>query len=122
MKQNLENLTDKLIGERGYARIFSKMPFPGTADTFIETVRQDLTNGGLNGISAAELGPVLEEIEKLEQTINVGRDEIIARLCKPVAGPGSATGIFRDLVAICLAIVIRKRFEGAPGVPPYTQS
>lgn len=115
MRKYIVDLTDQLIGRNGYDR----PPFNLLNHSqFVQCIKEDLWLGG----DVSEMNP--ETLGKIMGSLEIG--DVVAskaELLGALSFSGSCEDLLRELVALCLAFVIRDRLDpglhSSPSIPPY---
>jgi hypothetical protein len=118
MRKYIVDLTNELIAKNNYARSFKTTFLGKERKSFLHFVKNDLNFGAVNEMSPATLGKIMCSFE-------VG-DVAAEHPGKGVPFSGDCEVMFREMVALCLAYVIRDRLdpneqEGC-GIPLYKAS
>jgi len=115
MRPYIVNLTDNLIGKYRLDDVFKRM---GDRDEFLEHVRFDLESIDVKDMKPETLGKIMCSFE-------VGDVAAVKReLFQEVSFAGDCGEMLRELVALCLAYVIRERLEPITerGIAPYCRA
>jgi hypothetical protein len=114
MRKYIVDLTDNFIGKNNYVRTFKTL----NKKMFLGFVKNDLYCGEVKKMSPATLGKIMCSFE-------VG-DVSIVHPGKGVPFAGDCEDMLREVVALCLAYVIRDRLDPNEqegwGIPLYKAS
>lgn len=112
MREYIVNLTNNLIGKFRYHEMFHRM---SSKEEFISHVQHDLAITDVADMSAETLGRILCNLKSGD--VWAGKKDLIDRL----HFNGDYEDLLRELVAICLAYVIKERVDpqSVVNVPPY---
>ena len=114
----IKNLTNHLIDDHRYDDLYD-LRMRSDWNTFLTHVALDLENNDVNDMNPATLGKILCSLEIGD--VMVSKDELFQML----HFSGDCEGTLRELVALCLAYVIRDRLELPPtasNIPPYRRT
>lgn len=113
MRKYIENLTDHLIRKNGYEDILERLD--NNKEEFLKFVKLDLEAGDIKDMNPETLGKIMCSLETGDVMAS-GKE-----LFEKVHFAGNCEEMLRELVALCLAYVIRDRLKlvPRPGIPPY---
>lgn len=118
MRPYIVNLTNNLIGKNRFDEI--SMRYPRQPRRFTQRVKEQLEVGDIADMSPETLGRIMGALE-------IG--DVMASKAEMLDGlhfGGDCGDMLRELVAICLAYAIAKRFESdeirANGIPAYRRA
>lgn len=100
MRKYIIDLTNHLIAKNGYDQMFQTFK---NKDSFLKYVKDDLTYGEVADMNPATLGKIMCSFE-------IG-DVMSAHPGKEVLFGGDCENMLREMVALCLAYVIRDRLD-----------
>lgn len=101
MRKYIKDLTDNLIGENNYVNLLGKLEWK----EFLTFVKLDLDGGSVRDMKPETLGKIMFSLELGDvMSKNPGAE---------VGFAGDCGDYFREVVALCLAYVIRERLLNA---------
>ncbi len=118
MREYIKNLTDNLIGKNRYDEVDLKMRgqqgYPGN---LVDHVKVDLEAGDIQDMNPETLGKIMANLEIGD--VMASRKELFDNL----HFSGNCEDLLRELVALCLAFVVRDRLDPSQRlIPTYRNS
>ncbi len=118
MRKYIVDLTDNLIHKNRYDELWDRFCKPNFVKetSFLEHVKLDLDSDDVSSMKPETLGRIMSSFGV--GNIMATKDEILGS----VSFAGDCEAMLRELVALCLAYVIRDRLDPATthsSIPPY---
>ncbi len=108
MREYIKNLTDNLISKNRYDEVDLRLRAESSLTSLVEYVKVDLEAGDVKNMNPETLGRIMANFEIGD--VMASKADIV----EWIHFNGDCEDLLRELVALCLAFVIKDRLDCAP--------